>query len=169
MIGVYRRRVMGGLLISLLAAAGVAAAPVLAATQGQATVNVSMGKFAQLQVLTTMYTITPTETDMENDYAEALDAIRVKVRTNSSSGARLKVYGAAGSPGIDLEDFLIKNDVITEWTPIAGSQNDAQTIWSVSQKQSEWVDVFLSLRVQNLWNYADGTYSNTLTFVISTN
>lgn len=173
MIGVYRRRVMGGLLISLLAAAGVAAAPVLAATQGQATVYVNMNKFARLEVLNATYTITPTQTDMENGYAEALDAITVNVKTNSSSGATLKVYGSAGNPGIALSDLLIKSGApgsqVTEWTAIAGDLQSAQAIWSVNQKPQGWVGVSLSLRVQNLWNYADGTYSNTLTFVISTN
>lgn len=173
MIGVYRRRVMGGLLISLLAAAGVAAAPVLAATQGQATVNVNMGKFAELKVATATVTITPEQPDMENGYVIKENAVEVEVRTNSSNGAALKVYGSAGNPGIALSDLLIKSGApgsqVTEWTAIAGDSQGAQTIWRVNQKQSDWVDVFLSLRVQNLWNYADGTYSNTLTFVISTN
>lgn len=172
MIGVYRRRVMGGLLISLLAAAGVAAAPVLAANN-VATVNVIMKKFAQLNVATTTVTITPEQSDMETGYVIKENEVEVQVRTNSSGGATLKVYGSAGNPGIALADLFIKSvapgSQVTEWTAVAGDSQGAQTIWSVNQKQSDWVDVFLSLKVQNLWNYADGTYSNTLTFVISTN
>lgn len=166
------RVVVGGLVLLLVAAAGVAA-PALAATQGTSTLQVSMSKFAQLSVVTNQLTLTPEDADMAQGYLEESDAVEVKVRTNSTAGATLKVYGTAGNPGIDLADLLIKSGAsgsqATDWVAIAGSAQAAQTIWNVGVKQPSWTSVFLSLKINNLWNYAEGTYSNTLTFVISTN
>lgn len=166
-------RVVGGLLVLLLVAAAGAAAPALAATQGTSTLQVSMSKFAQLNVVTNTLTLTPEDADMAQGFLEESDAVEVKVRTNSIAGATLKVYGSAGNPGIALADLLIKSgapgSAVTDWAAIAGNADAAQTIWSVSARQPSWTSVYLSLKIQNLWEYAEGTYSNTLTFMVSTN
>ncbi|MBE3576816.1 MAG: hypothetical protein IMX00_03910 [Limnochordales bacterium] len=166
-------RVAGSLLVLLVVAMFWMAVPALAATEGTATLQLSMSKFAALSVVTSKVTLTPTDNDMTKGYVESEKAVEVQVRTNSNSGATLKVYGTAGNPGIALTDLLIRSDAtgsqVKEWTAIAGNRDDAQTIWSISGKQSSWLSVYLDLRIENLWNYAEGTYSNTLTFVISTN
>lgn len=166
-------RVVGGLLVLLLVAAAGAATPALAATEGTSILQLSMSRFAQLNVVTNTLTLTPKDTDMAEGYLEADDAVEVQVRTNSTAGATLKVYGSVGNPGIALADLLIKSgssgSQVTDWAAIAGNADAAQTIWSVSARQPSWTSVYLSLKIQNLWEYAEGTYSNTLTFMISTN
>ncbi len=134
-----------------------------------------------VDILDATLTMTPTSTDYDNDYVQATGAsgLRVRVKTNSSSGVTLQVRCADASPQIALSDLLLKTattagtggTTMGSYTAVTSSY---QTLWSTTVAQHPWQTVTTDVRVQNLMNYDDapsvGTtwYTNTLTYTVFT-
>lgn len=174
------KRISGSLIPLLLLA--VAAPPAArAATTGTSNVTLSAAAHAMIQILDASLALTPTPTDYDNDLVEATGAsgLRVRVKTNSSTGMALLVRCADATPQIALADLLVKTQTasptggwtIAAWTPISAVN---QTLWTTGLAQHPWLTVTTDVRVQNLGNYDDaaaaGTtdYTNTLTYTVIT-
>jgi hypothetical protein len=159
----------------------LAAPAARAATTGTADVTLAAAAHAMIQILDASLVLTPTPTDYDNDLVEATGAsgLRVRVKTNSSTGMALLVRCADATPQIALADLLFKTQTasptggwtIASWTPITAVN---QTLWTTSAAQHPWLNVTTDVRVQNLGNYDDaaaaGTtaYTNTLTYTVIT-
>jgi hypothetical protein len=103
--------------------------------------------------------------------------IDVRIRTNSSTGAILKVMCADASPEITLTDLLFKTQTAaggsgttqSTFTAITASDQD---LWTTTTTSPTYTTIQTDIRVQNLWDYPDpgagGTtaYTNTLTYTI---
>ena len=167
------------LVAAVLVAAGLAAAPAFAATTGTANVTLAASAQAMVQILDPALTLTPTPTDYDNDFVEATGAsgLRVRVRTNSSTGMALFVRCADAVPQIALADLLVRTQTaagtggttLAAYNAISASN---QQLWSTTVAQHAWATVTTDVRVQNLINYDDaiaaGTtnYTNTLTYTV---
>jgi hypothetical protein len=173
-------KLAGRILVSavLLSALAVSAQ---AATTGTATVTLAASAHAMIDVLDPAVTLTPTPTDYDNDYVLAAGAsgLRVRVKTNSSTGMILSVRCSDASPAIALADLLVKTATpagaggatMGSYTAITSSD---QTLWTTGAAQHPWQTVTTDIRVQNLANYNDGAgpgvtnYTNTLTYTVVT-
>lgn len=160
--------------------AGALSAPLAqAATSGTANVTLAASPHSMVQILDPVVTLLPSATDYDNDYVEAAGAsgLRVRVKTNSSTGVVLMVKCADASPMIALADLLVR----TQTAAGAGGSTMAsysaitaadQNLWSTGAAQHPWLTVTTDVRVQNLINYNDavggGTtdYTNTLTYTV---
>jgi hypothetical protein len=162
--------VMGGLFLSPVAQA---------ATSGTADVTLQASANAMVQILDPTVALAPTATDYDNDYVEAAGAsgLRVRVKTNSTTGMALMVRCDDVSPQIALADLMFKTATapggagssIASYTAMTATD---QTMWTSTVKEAAWVTVTTDVRVQNLFNYGDaiggGTtdYTNTLTYTV---
>ena len=151
-----------------------------AATTGTSDVILEASATAEINIVDASITLTPNQTDYETGYvsAEGASGIDVQVRTNSSTGAVLRVQCADAVPEITLTDLLFK----TQTAPIgAGStaQNTYiaitaadQDLWDATVAVAAYTTIQTDIRVQNLWNYPDPggagttTYTNTLTYSV---
>jgi hypothetical protein len=150
-----------------------------AATSGTSDVILQANATVQIEILDATVTLSPTQTDYEAGYAQVLGAsgIDVRIRTNSSTGAILKVMCADASPEITLTDLLFKTQTAaggsgttqSTFTAITASDQD---LWTTTTTSPTYTTIQTDIRVQNLWNYPDpgtgGTtaYTNTLTYTI---
>ena len=164
--------------LALLACALLAPAA-FAATSGTATVTLAASANVMVDILDPAITLTPTATDYNNDYVDAAGAsgLRVRVKTNSTTGMVLMVRCADATPQIALADLLVRTQTaagtggttLASYTAItAGNQN----LWTTTVAQHPWQTITTDVRVQNLFAYDDaitaGTtnYTNTLTYTV---
>lgn len=171
----------GRILVSAVLMSALAASSALAATSGTATVTLAATANTMIQVLDPAITLTPTTTDYDNDFIEASGAsgLRVRVKTNSSTGMVLSVRCSDATPAIALADLLVKTATaagpggatLGSYTPITSSD---MTLWTTGAAQHPWQTVTTDVRIQNLINYDDGAgpgvtnYTNTLTYTVVT-
>lgn len=171
-------KILAFLVPVVVLALGVSGAA-FAAMSGTSNVILQAGATAQIEVLDASITLTPTQTNYDVGYIDALAAsgIDVRIRTNSSTGAITKVKCADGSPEIALADLLFKTQTAaggsgtTQSTFTAITATD-QDLWSTTTASPSYTTIQTDIRVQNLWAYSDpaggGTtaYTNTLTYTI---
>jgi hypothetical protein len=164
---------------AVLAALVLAAGPALAATSGTSDVILQANATVQINIVDASITLSPGQGDYETGYvsAEGASGIDVQIRTNSSTGAILKVKCADASPQIALADVLFKTQTLpggggsrqATYTAITASDQD---LWSTTTTSSTYTTIQTDIRVQNLWDYSDpgtpGTTArtNTLTYTI---
>ncbi len=169
-----------GLLVAVLAVAILSPAA-HAATTGNATVTLAASASTMVQIVDAAVTLAPTPTDYDNDFVEITGAsgLRVRVKSNSSTGMVLKVRCPDATPQIALADLLVKTQTaagtggtsLTSYSAIAAAD---QNLWSTGQAQNALLTVTTDIRVQNLFGYNDanggGTtnYTNTLTYTVVT-
>ncbi len=151
----------------------------LAATTGTSSVTLAASANAVLQVLDATMTLSPTATDYANDYVEVTGAagLRVRLKSNSSTGCVLYVKCTDASPQIALADLHVK----TQTAPGAGGSSISsyaaitaadQALWSTGAAQIVFLQVNTDIRVQNLFAYPDaigpGTtnYTDNLTYTV---
>jgi hypothetical protein len=168
-------------LLAILLTSGMALSGVsYAATSGTATVTLAASAQAMIQVLDPAVTLTPTATDYNNNYVEITGAsgLRVRVRSNSSTGLTLSLRCADAAPEIALADLLVRTQnspggggvAMGAYTAITAAD---QTLWTSTVAEQAWQTVTTDIRVQNLINYPDagsaGTtaYTNTLTYTVA--
>ena len=152
-----------------------------AATSDNATVTLAASANAVVQVLDPVITLVPNTTDYGNDYVEVTGAsgLRVRVKSNSTTGMILKVRCPDATPQITLADLLVRTQTaagtggstMATYTAITGVD---QNLWSTGTSQGLWATVTTDVRVQSLFNYSDAvgggttSYSNTLTYTVVT-
>ena len=157
----------------------VASTAAEAATVGTANVTLAASANTMIQVLDPTLTLTPTSTDYDNDYVEAAGAagLRVRVKTNSSTGMQLFVKCADATPQIALADLTLRTQTaagsggttMAAYTAVTAAN---QTLWTSGVAQHAWVNVTSDIRINNLIAYDDaitaGTtnYTNTLTYTV---
>jgi hypothetical protein len=164
----------------LLTCCGLFAATAgFAADTGTSAVTLAASANARLIVDDPAMTLTPAATDYDNDFVEVTGAsgLRVRVGTNSTTGAILYVKCADASPEIALADFLVKTQTaagaggstMSSYTAVTSSD---QLLWSTGTTEPGWLTVTTDIRIQNLWAYPDalggGTtnYTDNLTYTI---
>ena len=99
-----------GFFVAVAVVAAFAAPKAQAATSGNATVTLAASASTLVQIVDANITLVPTTTDYDNDYVEAVGAsgLRVRVRSNSSTGMVLRVRCSDATPQIALADLLFK-------------------------------------------------------------
>ncbi|TMQ73298.1 MAG: hypothetical protein E6K80_00545 [Candidatus Eisenbacteria bacterium] len=168
-----------GFLLAALVAAALAAPASDAATTGNSTVTLAATASTMVQIVDAAMVLSPTATDYDNDYVEASGAsgLRVRVKSNSSTGMVLKVRCPDATPQITLADLLVKTQTaagtggtsLTAYSAITGAD---QNLWSTGVAQNALLTVTTDLRVQNLFTYNDANgggstnYTNTLTYTV---
>jgi hypothetical protein len=166
---------IAGLLVASLLAPSVS----LAATTGTSAVTLAASANAVLEVLDATRTLSPNATDYGNDYVEIIGAagLRVRLKTNSTTGCVLYVKCADASPQIALADMLVKTQTaagaggaaLAAYTAITAAN---QALWSTGAAQGPWQIVTTDIRVQTLFSYPDaigaGTtnYTDNLTYTV---
>jgi hypothetical protein len=167
--------------LSAVALAALLAPTAQAATSGTATVTLAASASTMVQIVDPAITLTPTPTDYDNDYVEAAGAsgLRVRVKTNSTTGMILRVRCSDATPQIALADLLFKTQTAAgtngttqaAYTPVSAAD---QVLWTTEAAQHSLLTVTTDLRVQNLFTYDDGNgagttnYTNTLTYTVVT-
>ena len=150
-----------------------------AATTGTSAVTLAASANAVLEILDATRTLTPNAADYTNDYVEITGAsgLRVRLKTNSTTGCVLYVKCADASPQIALADFLVKTQTaagaggatMSSYTLITAAN---QALWSTGAAQGPWQTVTTDIRVQTLFTYPDaigaGTtnYTDNLTYTV---
>ena len=150
-----------------------------AANSGTSAVTLAASANAVLQVLDATMTLTPNATDYTNDFVEVTggSGLRVRLKSNSSTGCVLYVKCADASPQIALADFLFMTQTapgaggssLSSYTAITASD---QALWSTGAAQIAFLQVDTDLRIQNLFTYPDaigpGTtnYTDNLTYTL---
>jgi hypothetical protein len=156
-----------------------AASTSFAATTGTSTVTLAASAQAMVDILDPALTLTPTPADYNNDFVDAagVSGLRVRVKTNSSTGLSLLVRCADATPQIALADLLVRTQTaaggagttMASYTAVTAAN---QQLWSTTVSQHAWQTVTTDVRIQNLINYDDaitaGTtnYTNTLTYTV---
>jgi hypothetical protein len=167
------------ILAAALACGLCLSASAYAATSGTSAVTLGASANGILQILDPTFNLIPTAFDYTNDFVEATGAagLRVRLKSNSSSGCVLYVRCSDASPQIALADLLVKTQTapgtggssITSYTAITASD---QALWSTGVAQISFVEVDTDIRVQNLFAYPDamaaGTtnYTDNLTYTV---
>lgn len=165
----------------LLACGLLSATASFAASTGTSAVTLAASATAILEVLDATLTLAPNATDYANDYVELTSAagLRVRLKTNSSTGCVLSVKCTDASPQIALADLRVRAQTaagaggtrMSAYTAITAAN---QLLWSTGALQSAWVTVATDIRIQNLTAYADalgaGTtnYTDNLTYTVVT-
>jgi hypothetical protein len=171
----------GLLVLSLILVGGAVASTSFAATSGTATVTLAANANAFIDVLDPSITLTPTATDYVNDYVEAAGplGLRVRVKSNSSTGMSLLVRCGDASPQIALADLFVRTQTAAgsggttmgTYTAITSSN---QTLWTTGVAQGPFFTVTTDVKVQNINSYTDASgggatnYTNTLTYSVIT-
>jgi hypothetical protein len=155
------------------------ASAALAANTGTSAVTLAASANAVLQVLDATMTLTPNATDYGNDYVEVtgVSGLRVRVKSNSTTGCVLSVKCVDASPQVALADFLVRTQTaagaggstMSSYTAITASD---QALWSTGASQTTFLQVNTDIRIQNLMGYPDaisaGTtnYTDNLTYTV---
>jgi hypothetical protein len=158
-----------------------AATASVAATSGTATVTLAATANTMVDILDPAVTLTPSATDYDNDNVVATGAsgLRVRVKTNSSTGMSLLVRCADASPQIALADLQVRTPTasgpggttMSTYTAITASN---QTLWTTSVAQHTWQTVNTEVRLLNIGAYDDPSgagvtnYTNTITYTVIT-
>lgn len=170
-----------GFLVAVALLAACVAPSADAATSGNATVTLAASASTMVQIVDAAVTIVPLPADYDNDFAEITGAsgLRVRVRSNSSTGMVLRVRCPDAAPQIALADLFVKTQTAagtggTSLTTYSAVTAADQNLWSTGQAQHALLTVTTDIRVQNLFNYDDGNgagttpYTNTLTYSVVT-
>jgi hypothetical protein len=173
-----RSRILAFLMPAIVLALGASGAA-FAATSGTSDVILQADATVQIEVLDASITLSPNQTNYEAGHVDALGAsgIDVRIRTNSSTGAILKLKCSDGSPEITLTDLLFKTQTAaggsdatqSSFTAVTASDQD---LWSTTTTSPTYTTIQTDIRVQNLWGYSDAggggrtAYTNTLTYTI---
>src|SRR5689334_1615747 len=138
----------GLLVLSLILLGGAVASTSFAATSGTATVTLAANANAFIDVLDPSITLTPTATDYVNDYVEAAGplGLRVRVKSNSSTGMSLLVRCGDASPQIALADLFVRTQTAAgsggttmgTYTAITSSN---QTLWTTGVAQGPFFTI----------------------------
>jgi hypothetical protein len=166
---------------TLLACGLLPAAASFAANTGTSAVTLAASATAVLEILDATLTLAPNATDYTNDFVEltAASGLRVRLKTNSSTGCVLSVRCADASPQIALADLRVRTQTaagaggtrMSAYTAITAAN---QLLWSTGAAQSAWLTVTTDVRVQNLMAYADAigagltSYTDNLTYTVVT-
>ena len=150
-----------------------------AANSGTSAVTLAASANAVLQVLDATMTLTPNATDYTNDFVEVTggSGLRVRLKSNSSTGCVLYVKCTDASPQVALADLLVKTQTapgvggssISSYTAITASD---QALWSTGAAQIAFLQVDTDLRIQNLFAYPDAigpgttSYTDNLTYTV---
>jgi hypothetical protein len=174
------KRILSGLAVILVAGL-VSSTAAQAATSGTSTVTLAATANTMIQILDAAVTLTPNATDYNNDFVDAAGAsgLRVRVKSNSSTGMALLVRCSDATPQIALADLLFKTATAAGTGGTTQSSYTAitavdQTLWTTTVSQNPFLTVTSDLRVQNLFNYNDAgtagttSYTNTLTYSVIT-
>jgi hypothetical protein len=171
----------GLFVLSLVLVGGAVASSSWAATSGTAQVTLAANANAFIDVLDPSVTLSPTSTDYDNDFVEAAGAsgLRVRVKSNSSTGMSLLVRCADASPQIALPDLFVRTQTppgsggtsMSTYTAITASN---QTLWTTGVAQGPFQTITTDIKVQNINSYTDASgggatnYTNTLTYSVIT-
>jgi len=163
----------------LLACSLLTASTSFAANTGTSAVTLAASANAVLQVLDATMTLTPNATDYTNDFVEVTGAsgLRVRVKSNSSTGCVLYVKCTDASPQIALADLLVKTQTaagaggstLSSYTAITSSD---QALWSTGAAQIAFLQVDTDIRILNLFAYPDAigpgttSYTDNLTYTV---
>lgn len=167
----------GFLALSLVLVAGAMVSPSWAATSGTAQVTLAANANVMVDILDPAITLTPTPTDYTNDFVEAAGAsgLRVRVKSNSSTGMSLLLRCSDATPQIALADLQVRTQTaagsggttMSSYTNITASN---QTLWTTGVAQHAWLTVTTDVKVNNINNYDAGSggtnYTNTLTYTV---
>jgi hypothetical protein len=150
-----------------------------AASTGTSAVTLAASASVVLDILDASMTLTPNAADYTNDYVEVTGAsgLRVRLKTNSTTGCVLSVRCADAAPQIALADLRVKTQTaagaggstLSSYTAITASN---QALWSTGAAQITFLTVTTDIRVQNLFAYPDpigaGTtnYTDNLTYTV---
>jgi hypothetical protein len=168
------------LALAVMLACGLMTASVsFAASSGTSAVTLAASANAVLQVLDATMTLTPNATDYSNDYVEVTGGtgLRVRLKSNSSTGCVLYVKCLDASPQIALADFLVRTQTaagaggstLSSYTAVTASD---QALWSTAAAQISFLEVDTDIRVQNLFAYPDAigpgttSYTDNLTYTV---
>ena len=166
-------------LVAVLSCGLLSTSVSFAANSGTSAVTLAASANAVLQVLDATMTLTPNATDYSNDFVEVTggSGLRVRLKSNSSTGCVLYVKCTDASPQIALADFLVKTQTapgaggssISSYTAVTASD---QALWSTGAAQIAFLEVDTDIRIQNLFAYPDaigpGTtnYTDNLTYTV---
>ena len=166
-------------LITMLTCGLLTTSVSFAANSGTSAVTLAASANAVLQVLDATMTLTPNATDYANDFVEVTggSGLRVRLKSNSSTGCVLYVKCIDASPQIALTDFVVRTQTaagaggstMASYTAITASD---QALWSTAAAQISFLQVNTDVRVQNLFAYPDaiaaGTtnYTDNLTYTV---
>ena len=139
-----------------LAVIGLLAASVsFAANTGTSAVTLAASASVVLDILDASMTLTPNATDYTNDYVEVtgVSGLRVRLKTNSTTGCVLSVKCVDASPQIALADLRLKTQTaagaggstLSSYTAVTAAN---QALWSTGAAQITFVTVTTDIRVQ---------------------
>ncbi len=171
------RRIL--VLAAMLASSLFTASAGYAANTGTSAVTLAASANAVLDILDATMTLTPNAADYTNDFVEVTGAsgLRVRLKSNSSTGCVLSVKCTDASPQVALADMLVKTQTAagaggaTQSTYVAITGSD-QALWSTAASQVAFLVVTTDVRIQNLFGYPDafggGTtnYTDNLTYTV---
>ena len=163
----------------LLASSLLTVSASLAANTGTSAVTLAASASVVLDILDATMTLTPNATDYTNDYVEVTSAsgLRVRLKTNSTTGCVLSVRCGDASPQIALADLRVKTQTaagaggstMSSYTAVTAAN---QALWSTGAAQITFLTVTTDIRIQNLFAYPDpigaGTtsYTDNLTYTV---
>ena len=150
-----------------------------AASTGTSAITLAASASVVLDILDASMTLAPNATDYTNDYVEVtgVSGLRVRLKTNSTTGCVLSVRCPDASPQIALADLRVKTQTaagaggstLSSYTAITAAN---QALWSTGTAQITFLTVTTDIRVQNLFAYPDpigaGTtnYTDNLTYTV---
>ena len=151
----------------------------LAASTGTSAVTLAASASVVLDILDASVTLTPNATDYTNDFVEITGAsgLRVRLKTNSTTGCVLSVKCADASPAVALADLRVKTQTaagaggttMAAYTAITAAN---QTLWTTGASQNTFLTVTTDIRIVSLFSYPDaisaGTtnYTDNLTYTV---
>ncbi len=163
----------------LLICSPLATSASLAASSGTSAVTLAASASVVLDILDASLTLTPNAADYTNDYVEqtGVSGLRVRLKSNSTTGCVLYVKCVDALPQIALTDLRVKTQTaagaggstLSSYTAITAAN---QTLWSTGAAQITFLTVTTDVRVQNLFAYPDpigaGTtsYTDNLTYTV---
>jgi hypothetical protein len=163
----------------LLICGPLAASACLAASSGTSAVTLAASASVVLDILDASMTLTPNAADYTNDYVEVtgVSGLRVRLKSNSTTGCVLYVKCVDALPQIALTDLRVKTQTaagaggstLSSYTAITAAN---QALWSTGAAQITFLTVTTDVRVQNLFAYPDpigaGTtsYTDNLTYTV---
>jgi len=156
----------------------LASAVSFAASTGTSAVTLASSASVVLDILDAAVTLTPNATDYTNDYVEitGVSGLRVRLKTNSTTGCVLSVRCSDASPQIALVDLRVKTQTaagagrsLSSYAAITAAN---QALWSTGASQNTFLTVTTDIRVQNLFAYPDPigagvtNYTDNLTYTV---
>src|SRR5262249_6264361 len=142
-----------GFLAAVVVVTALAVPVAQAATTGNSTVTLAASASTMIQIVDAAMVLAPTPTDYDNDFVEVTGGagLRVRVKSNSSTGMVLKVRCPDAAPQIALADLLVKTQTaagtggttLTTYSAITAAD---QNLWSTGQAQNALLTVTTDIR-----------------------